>query len=133
MPLKPDGTTTSIWSDSVDGVRLQHGFIIHFLGTTPINVSPEITNGSTKTIVFVGAQLMTNGRTLNADIPWAKEVTKRTLAPGARARITCRWTIPRRKPGEVDNLGPRVTITWQLKIGDKERVVKEEIVRTPGN
>jgi hypothetical protein len=132
-PLKADGTTTQIWSASVGGVRLQDSSFTHFVGQTTLNAIPEIANNSGKTAVLVAAQLSTNGTTLSAEFPWEKELTKRTLAPGARATFTCQWNIPKLKRGEVDNLGANVTVTWRLRIGDEDRIITEEIVRTRGH
>ena len=122
-PLDPGGRKVANWSESIAGVRFEMKAFYVFTGSGGTLQGLTIRNNSDRDVVVLGGQLNTNGRALEAKLPGEGEAKWRTVRPGATETINLLWDF-REHGGDASKvLGPDITWTWRVKIGDDEHTL----------
>jgi len=82
-----------------------------------------IENGSGQDVVILGAELVTAGQRLQAELPGSGEPKWRTVGPGTTDAPFLYWDYgDYRSAGDV--LGPEIEWVWRVEVEGEEHVVR---------
>ena len=127
QPVGPQGNRLPLWSETVEGVRFSARPCMELVGSRSTSGQMEIANESDKEVVVLAAQLVTNGRTIEANIfdnPAHREA--RTVPPGGSKSVSLSWDFGG-SASEV--LGPDITWVWRVRIGTEEHSLRVSMKR----
>ena len=117
-PVDSQGVQHPQWSETIDGVKLTVDRSHYSIGVTHAFQGLHVRSLGGKPVVVLGAQLISNGRTFDAEIlNDALSLEARTVPPWKMSKIDLHWKLDKR----VEELfGPDITWIWKIRIAKKD-------------
>lgn len=127
QPVDPQGNRLPQWSETVGGVQFSAKPYTTLIGQSAAILYLDIANESDKEAFMLGGQLVTNGRTIEAEVDDSSEGRDaRTVSPGASKSVMLFWDLG----GSADEvLGPDITWVWRVRIGAAEHSLRVPMQR----
>lgn len=114
------GQRLSEWSETIGGVRFSARPFVILTGSSG-GIPLVVANGSDKEVVVLGGQLVTKGRTVEADVPDDPATRAfRTVPAGETKSVSLGWSLGTASKA----LGPDPTWVWRVRIGGTEHTLR---------
>jgi hypothetical protein len=127
QPVDTKGERLPQWSEKVEGVHFSARPYSTLIGSKNTIEYLDITNESDKEVVVLGGQLLTKGRTIEAQVlddPPNREA--RTVPAGESKSVSLYWEYG---GSASDVLGPDITWVWRVRIGAAEHSLRVPMQR----
>jgi hypothetical protein len=122
QPIGPRGDLLPQWTETIDGVRFATKPYWTLSGSRGTFVILDIVNESGKEVGVLGGQLVTKGRTIEAEIlddPPNREA--RTVPAGESKSVELYWDFG---GSAFKVLDQDITWVWRARIGDTEHALR---------
>jgi hypothetical protein len=125
-PIDARGQPVDKWSQTIDGVSLEGGPYKTLVDARVSEFGFDLINHSVDDVTVLGAELLTNGRTIKAGVEkWMQS----TFVPGAFGDVLFEFEYYQ-NGGDADAvLGRTITWTWRIQIGDRTQAFDVRMVR----
>jgi hypothetical protein len=120
------GAPVERWYREIEGVTLEGNTFETLASDTMTVYGFDLNNRSGRRVTILGGKIVTGERSMMGHIPQDEEWTFR---PGTSGTVNLRFDYARHGGDAGSVLGPSLTWSWLVRIGDQERTVEVEMKR----